>query len=216
MLRLDRETEQLRQKVRGHHALAGPVVRPDHRRCCAERGYLDGERGHRRRPAARPDLVGVGSAGRGMHPGRRVGDAHPAGAGRRGVGADLTSRAGTTAAPCGCPDGPVREALAATVRLWAGLESAEHEHRLELTREPDLGFAWPAYRWARGESLDHVLAAAEVGGAELSAGDFVRWCKQLLDLLEQIAVVAGPEHPVGRAAASAIKELRRGVVGAGA
>jgi ATP-dependent RNA helicase HelY len=116
------------------------------------------------------------------------------------------------AAPVRLPDGPVREALAATTRLWADLEAAEQAHQLELTREPDLGFAWPAYRWARGESLDRVLSTAVAAGHELSAGDFVRWCKQLLDLLDQLAAVADPGSRVARTAREAVAAVRRGVV----
>jgi len=56
---------------------------------------------------------------------------------------------------------------------------------------------------------------AEQNGVELSAGDFVRWCRQVLDLLDQIADVAGRDTPVGRAAAAAAKSVRRGVVAAG-
>jgi ATP-dependent RNA helicase HelY len=110
------------------------------------------------------------------------------------------------------PDGAVHEALAATTRLWSELEADEHQHRLELTREPDAGFAWPAYRWARGESLDRVLSAAQSAGTELSAGDFVRWCKQLLDLLEQIAAVAEPGGRLRASARAAVTAVRRGVV----
>ena len=113
------------------------------------------------------------------------------------------------------PTGPVSEALAATVRLWAGLEADERRHRVDRTREPDLGFAWPMHRWARGESLSAVLTAAEQNGVDLSAGDFVRWCRQVLDLLDQIADVAGRGTPVGQAAATAARSVRRGVVAAG-
>ncbi len=74
--------------------------------------------------------------------------------------------------------------------------SADDEAELGLprSREPQLGFVWATYRWARQERLDRVLAAASERGAELSAGDFVRWCKQVLDLLDQLATapVAGP------------------------
>ena len=78
-----------------------------------------------------------------------------------------------------------------------------------------MGFAWPVYRWARGESLSAVLTAAEQNGAELSAGDFVRWCRQVLDLLDQVRGVAGAEHGVGAGAAAAVRALRRGVVALG-
>jgi ATP-dependent RNA helicase HelY len=113
------------------------------------------------------------------------------------------------------PSGPVSDALVATVRLWGELEADERRHRLERTREPDLGFAWPVYRWARGESLSAVLAAAEGNGAELSAGDFVRWCRQVVDLLDQVRGVAGEISGVGMAAATAVRALRRGVVALG-
>jgi len=113
--------------------------------------------------------------------------------------------------PARVPGGPVQEALAATVTLWARLEEAEREHRLELTRQPDLGFTWPAYRWACGEPLQRVLASSTVEGGELSAGDFVRWCKQLLDVLDQITKVSG-SAPLGATARAAGEALRRGVV----
>ena len=74
----------------------------------------------------------------------------------------------------------------------------------------DLGFAWAAYRWADGQNLDRVLAGAEQAGTELSGGDFVRWCRQLIDLLDQVAKVA--EEPVASVARAAVGRLRRGVV----
>ncbi|MGI5993472.1 MAG: DEAD/DEAH box helicase [Saccharomonospora viridis] len=113
------------------------------------------------------------------------------------------------------PAGPVNKAWQETVRLWSDLVEDERRHRLDPTREPDAGFAWPVYRWARGESLEKVLTSAEVNGQELSAGDFVRWSRQVVDLLEQIRDVLGKEHPVGGAAGKASRLLRRGVVAAG-
>jgi ATP-dependent RNA helicase HelY len=115
-------------------------------------------------------------------------------------------------APARLPEGLVRDALEETRRLWSDLESDEQRHGLALTREPDLGFAWAAYRWARGESLDRVLTSSAAGGQELSAGDFVRWCKQLLDLLEQIAAVAGSGSPLAATARAAVAAVRRGVI----
>jgi ATP-dependent RNA helicase HelY len=110
------------------------------------------------------------------------------------------------------PAGPVTEALAATVALWARLEQDESEHRLEPTRRPDFGFAWPVYRWGSGESLEAVLADGNADGVDLPAGDFVRWCKQLLDLLDQLAKVAGEGSPVARNSRTASTDIRRGVV----
>ena len=113
------------------------------------------------------------------------------------------------------PTPAVRDALAATVRLWADLRGDEVERGLPGTREPQLGFVWAIYRWARQERLDRVLAAGADRGSELSAGDFIRWCKQVLDLLDQIASAPGPDGrpvPVSRVARAAAASLRRGVV----
>ena len=37
------------------------------------------------------------------------------------------------------------------------LDELERVHKLDFLREPDLGFAWAAYRWAEGDHLDDVL-----------------------------------------------------------
>ncbi len=92
------------------------------------------------------------------------------------------------------------------VRLWAELDALEREHRLDFLREPDLGFAWAAYRWAEGDDLDSVL-----GATDLAAGDFVRWMKQLLDLAGQVADAAG-DTPLRKTAREVVARLRRGVV----
>ncbi|WP_199432140.1 DEAD/DEAH box helicase [Qaidamihabitans albus] len=113
------------------------------------------------------------------------------------------------------PSGGVPGAWQETVRLWTDLADDERRHRLERTREPDAGFAWPVYRWARGESLEKVLTTAEANGQELSAGDFVRWSRQVIDLLDQIRDVLGKDNPVGGTAAKAVRALRRGVVAVG-
>ncbi|NYH77102.1 ATP-dependent RNA helicase HelY [Actinopolyspora biskrensis] len=113
------------------------------------------------------------------------------------------------------PPGAVADALSATWELWAELEDDERRHKLDRTREPDPGFAWPVYRWARGDSLEKVLTASATAGHELSAGDFVRWCRQVIDLLDQIREVVGREDPVGSAANKALSGIRRGVVAAG-
>ncbi|MDN5860813.1 MAG: RNA helicase, partial [Pseudonocardia sp.] len=113
------------------------------------------------------------------------------------------------------PNGPVADAVAATTRVWAEVESTERRHRVDRTREPDPGFAWPVHRWARGESLAAVLRSAAENDAELSAGDFVRWCRQVVDLRDQIAGAAGRDSSVGRSARAAAQAVRRGVVAAG-
>jgi ATP-dependent RNA helicase HelY len=93
------------------------------------------------------------------------------------------------------------------IRLWGELEAVEKEHGLSFIREPDLGFAWTAWRWANGHPLDAVLI-----DGDLAAGDFVRWVKQLLDLLDQIRDAAPPGGKVRANAGKAVDALRRGVV----
>ncbi len=104
------------------------------------------------------------------------------------------------------PGGRVREVVGSMVRLWGDLDTLEREHRLDFLRQPDLGFAWVAYRWAEGDDLDDVLAMTE-----LAAGDFVRWMKQLLDLAGQVADAAGDPALRGTAR-DVVSRLRRGVV----
>jgi ATP-dependent RNA helicase HelY len=113
------------------------------------------------------------------------------------------------------PSDAVDEALAITARIWADLAADESGHGLPKTREPQPGFVWAAFRWTRQDRLDRVLTAAAQHGSELSAGDFIRWCKQLLDLLDQVAnapTATGGATPVGATARAAIAAIRRGVV----
>jgi ATP-dependent RNA helicase HelY len=105
------------------------------------------------------------------------------------------------------PGGRARATLGDMVRLWSQLEELEKDHRLSFLREPDLGFAWAAHRWASADRLEDVLV-----DTELAAGDFVRWTKQLIDLLGQITSAAGEGNPVRRTADRAVTALRRGVV----
>ncbi|WP_372733723.1 DEAD/DEAH box helicase [Nocardioides sp.] len=104
------------------------------------------------------------------------------------------------------PGGRVKPVIAEMVKVWAGLDSLEREHHLDFLRQPDLGFAWAAYRWAEGDPLDDVLE-----GIELAAGDFVRWMKQLIDVSGQVADAAGP-GPLRDTARDLVRALRRGVV----
>ena len=104
------------------------------------------------------------------------------------------------------PGGRVKQVVADMVSLWGRLDALERENKLDFLREPDLGFAWAAYRWAEGDALDDVLSATD-----LAAGDFVRWVKQLLDLADQVADAAA-DTPLRKVAREASQRLRRGVV----
>jgi ATP-dependent RNA helicase HelY len=108
--------------------------------------------------------------------------------------------------PPGGADGKLARALTETVRVWSALEDLEIAHGVPTTRRPQPGLVEPIHRWASGRSLGRVLA-----GTELAAGDFVRWCKQVIDLLDQIGGAA-PDPVMRSTARTAVDRLRRGVV----
>ncbi|MEU3748758.1 MULTISPECIES: DEAD/DEAH box helicase [Streptomyces] len=111
------------------------------------------------------------------------------------------------------PTGNAKAALGEMVRIWGRLDALEEEFKINQAegvgqREPDLGFAWAAYQWASDKSLDEVLREAD-----MPAGDFVRWCKQVIDVLGQIAAAAPKENStVSKNARKAVEALLRGVV----
>ncbi|MEU7317406.1 DEAD/DEAH box helicase [Streptomyces sp. NPDC007083] len=122
------------------------------------------------------------------------------------------ARSNDDALPPKLPGGRARAALGEMVRIWGRLDALEEEHRITATegvgqREPDLGFAWAAFRWADGYGLDDVLREAD-----MPAGDFVRWCKQVIDVLGQLAAAAPEVGTVPRNARRAIEGMLRGVV----
>ena len=112
------------------------------------------------------------------------------------------------AGPPRLPGGRVREVLTAMVRLWGDLTALEDDNQLSLLRPMDLGLTWGAFRWAQGAGLAEVLVASD-----LTAGDFVRWIRQVIDLLGQIADAAGEQDvALAASARSAVDAVRRGVV----
>ena len=125
------------------------------------------------------------------------------------------SRGDTPTAPgsVDIPTGNLRRALNQTRRLWAELRADEQRHRISHSREPDEGFVAAIHRWASTGDLTRALAASDTGGtgSPLSAGDFVRWCRQVLDLLDQVRNAA-PAPALRTAAKRAINDVRRGVV----
>ncbi len=106
----------------------------------------------------------------------------------------------------GGPHGRLARALEATTRVWSEVDDLEDEHDIDATGPLDEGLVTAVHRWAVGRSLDAVLR-----GSEIAAGDFVRWCKQVIDVLDQVAGAA-PTPEVRRTARQAIDRLRRGVV----
>ncbi len=106
------------------------------------------------------------------------------------------------------------EAMSRTVEVWQEIAAQEDSRRLPASPAPDSAFALALHQWTAGAPLDYCLAAARECGAELTPGDFVRWCRQAVDLLEQVAATAyAPE--TRRRARQAIDAIRRGVVAIG-
>ena len=90
-------------------------------------------------------------------------------------------------------------------RLWRTIRRTEDQHQVQLCRELEAGFATPIFHWAEGKPLEDVL-----GETDMAPGDFVRNCKQLLDVLRQVADVAPPE--IGDVVLRARDAVLRGVV----
>jgi ATP-dependent RNA helicase HelY len=203
-LRMQRHAESLERKVAGRTRV---IARTFDQVCgvLTELGYLDGDK--------------VTSAGSQLASLYTELDLLASECLRRGLWDGLTpaelaacvsaltfeSRRPEEATPPRLPAGPVRGVLADMTRVWSELDGVEKQHGLSFLREPDTGFGWNAHGWAQGRPLEQVLATG------LTPGDFVRAAKQLVDLLDQVAVAAGPGK-LSATARSAIDSLRRGVV----
>lgn len=115
----------------------------------------------------------------------------------------------------GAASDEMADAMNATWRIYTELVSDEKRHNLPQTREPEPAFALAIHQWTAGAPLAYCMAAANESGAELTPGDFVRWCRQVIDLLQQVAKT-GYEEEIRRNARRAIDAIQRGVVAIGA
>ena len=217
-LRIERDNEQTRQKVA---AATNSLARTFDRIVVllTERGYISG-------PAKDPKVTDDGRLLARIY---SESDLLVAEALRTGIweGLDAPELAGVLSAvlfesrgdaPGGhdgveIPTGKLRRALNQTRRLSAELRADEQRHRISPSREPDEGFVAAIFRWATTGDLTRALAASDVSGSgsPLSAGDFVRWCRQVLDLLDQVRNAA-PSPAMRATAKRAIDDIRRGVV----
>lgn len=107
-------------------------------------------------------------------------------------------------------DDTLRAALAETERVAGDVAEIERAHRLPTTPDLDAGLAPVMHHWVSGGALASILAASWQEGVELTAGDFVRSARLVVDVLAQVGQVAEPE--LARTARSAVGSLRRGVV----
>ena len=116
------------------------------------------------------------------------------------------SRGGDQRRPARMPNRTTEIAQASVRTIWREVGLLERDHRLESNDPPDIGLAEPLFWWASGGSLADVLESSG-----LTAGDFVRWTRMVIDLAGQLADAAGPGDLRGRCR-EAISLMRRGVV----
>ena len=103
------------------------------------------------------------------------------------------------------PKGPFASKLEDTIDLWHDLEGLAKANKLPSSSPLDPSICYAIHRWATGARLDTVLDAAD-----LLPGDFIRWCKQIIDLLEQLSSVA--DGKLASTAKDAIDKVKRGIV----
>jgi ATP-dependent RNA helicase HelY len=104
------------------------------------------------------------------------------------------------------PDAQTEAAMTQLRKIWREVSLIERDARLDRGPEPDIGFSQAAFAWAAGRPLSVVL-----DDSGLTAGDFVRWVRQVLDFAGQVADAAGP-GPLRDTARDVVHSMRRGVV----
>jgi ATP-dependent RNA helicase HelY len=217
-LRIERDNEQIRQKIA---AATNSLARTFDRIVVllTERGFIDSEDGDPKvtddgrllaRIYSESDLLVAECLRSGAWEGL---DAAELAAVLSSVLYESRGDAPGASAGTDVPTGTLRRALNQTHRLWTELRADEQRHRVTQSREPEDGFVAAIYRWATTGDLTAALAASDASGTgtPLSAGDFVRWCRQVLDLLDQVRNAA-PMPALRATAKRAINDIRRGVV----
>jgi len=107
--------------------------------------------------------------------------------------------------PSRMPDRASERAQGALRGIWRHVSLTERDHRLPSPTEPDIGFAEAIHHWTAGFPLADVL---DLSG--LTAGDFVRWARQVMDLAGQVADAT--DGDLRDTCREAIARIRRGVV----
>ena len=103
------------------------------------------------------------------------------------------------------PKGSFRSALEETEAVQQRLYELQEDFRLPKESALELGMVWGVYRWATGAKLDDVLKLTG-----LLPGDFIRWSKQIIDLLDQLA--NGADAQLAENAYKAMDLIKRGIV----
>lgn len=95
---------------------------------------------------------------------------------------------------------PIREIAS----IWTKITTIESKHGLETQYEPDFSMAWSVHRWTIATSISRVLRESDI-----TAGDFVRHVKQIIDLLGQL----GEADPVNATKyQDSLQRIDRGIV----
>ncbi len=102
------------------------------------------------------------------------------------------------------PTARAQLAIDALTDVWLDVTAIEAAFGASTLREPDPSFALGVHRWASGARLSTVLHDGDI-----SAGDFVRWMRRIIDLLEQIMNADARYADVSR---QAIAQIKRGIV----
>lgn len=109
------------------------------------------------------------------------------------------------------------ETLDRVLDTWVSLDDLSERLRLPRSEMPHAGIAGTMHSWASGRPIEEVLETSGIG-----AGDFVRWSKQTIDLLDQIAQACEAAvradldterlGDLGQLARDAKRGVRRGIV----
>ena len=115
------------------------------------------------------------------------------------------------------PASRLGQCLRAQLGVSHRIHDLESLARIEASSGAEPALAGAVQAWCDGAQLADILDATE-----LTAGDFVRWCKQLLDVVGQIASLSPPQDAtpeqartvtdLSMRAAEASLDLNRGVV----
>ncbi|QPK93678.1 DEAD/DEAH box helicase [Actinomyces sp. zg-332] len=90
-------------------------------------------------------------------------------------------------------------------RIYKKIDQLQKKNHLSEVHDIDFGLVEVLYPWSNGIELSQILSTADI-----EAGDFVRWCKQVKDLLSQIENLNIPE--VSLKALIAKKAINRSIV----
>lgn len=109
--------------------------------------------------------------------------------------------------PVRWPSDVVRDRVRRLTKTSQRLIDVQRQAGMAPLREPDASLAWETHQWVAGKPLSSIV------DADVSAGDFVRQMRQLIDLCRQIGDVT-PDEGLRAMCEEARRRLDRGVVSA--